>query len=311
MASNLGYVLIEQGDLAGATVLLEEASAIFEAFGMPGEAAMVVLNLGAAEQLRGRLESARQRYEESCDVFQKLGDDAYLAYALTNLGELRFWAGDSVGALDFHRQALKINRELELPSGAAWDTFRIAEVLRRQGELDAAFEHYEDALGEQKSIDEPGVETLIGLARLEIARQNFGDALNHARDATDLLRDAGLCEHEEEQAGEKEGRPVYCPVDLAVLAQLVEAETLLTRPEPDLAGARALLAIAQLHAEESDHRELQLSTRLLASRLAALEGRRDSAAEALERLAEDASANGYLVIAEDARKFLALNLAEP
>ncbi len=287
MAANLGTLLIEQGDLDGATDLLDESSAIFEALGMSTETAVIVLNLGVAEQLHGRLESARQHYEEARDRFEDLGDRANLAYALTNLGELLFWAGDFDGALAFHRRALKINRELGLPSGVAWDTFRIAETLRRQGELDAALEHYKEAIAEQEALGEAAAgETRIGLARLELARDNRTNALNHARDAARELRAAGM-------------------VDLAVLAQLAEVEVLLAQTPPDLSEARELLGVVQLHVRTTDDRRLQLTTRLLAARLAAMEGRVESAAENLERLVADASADGFLVIAEDARKLQA------
>jgi len=72
--------------------------------------------------------------------------------------------------------------------------------------------------------------------------------------------------------------------------------------QPDLSGARELIGVVQFHARTTDDRWLQLTTRLLAARLAALEGRVESTVEDLAWLAADASADGFLLIAADARR---------
>jgi len=311
MANNLGYVLADQGDLDSATAQYEEAAKIFKENNWLRDAAMVLVNLGASEEICGRLEKARQHYEQARDFFLEKGDRGNLAYALTNLGGLRFWAGDFDGALKLHRQALAINRDLEDRSGAAWDTYRIAEALRRQGAFEEAFEHYEEALAEQEELGELGAETRIGLAWLEIARQNFGDALAHARETVRLMRDAGYCGDVRKTEAGKEGDSEDCPVDLVVRAQIVEAEVFLRRPERDLKRARELLAKAQLRSGETKDRRVQFETRRLAVRLLDLDGNHEAAAEAAKRLAEEAEVGGFVVFAKDARELLSTVVTNP
>ncbi len=286
MASNLAHTLTAQGELAAAAELYEGALPLFVELQRPVEVAMVAVNLGAVEQIRGRLAVAGEHYEQARAVFEELGDEVSLACVLTNLGELRFEGGELGGALALHEQALKINRRLGADDGAAYDTFRIAEVLRHQGDPDRAHARYEEALEVQERLGARGESgrTRIGMALVEIARDNFGDAVTLAREASQALRDEGM-------------------IDLAVLAGIVEARALLARPRPDLAGARDILTAARLHSRGSADRRVGFATRLLAARLriAAESADLESVRRDLEQLAAEASADGFVLVAAEAQ----------
>ena len=204
-----------------------------------------------------------------------------------NLGELHFDAGDFEAASRFHRASLEINRKLApRGSGVAWDTFRIAETLRHQGLFDMADAHYEKALALQNELGEviEAARTRIGLAQLELERDNFGRALDLARQAALGLQDAG-------------------DPDLLALARIVEAQTQLQSPQGDRGAARLLLEEARLQAELSADRRTGFEVGLLDARL------RDDPAESaslLKALIRRAEAGGDLLYAERARRVLAM-----
>lgn len=278
MAYNLGTALMDR-DPEAATVLLSDARAISNDLGLPGQSAAAEFSLGAVAQLRGRLDIARAHYQIALESFTQQNQRVFRAAVLTSLGEIAFFAADFEKALDLHTQALEINRALPYPAGVAYDTFRIAETLRHQGELEKAHERYKTSLEAREGLGDivGAAETRIGLARLNLVRKNFGDALTQCRTAARDLLDADS-------------------MDFFVLARITEARAHLAQGEEET--ARSMLDEIELHAEQSIDRRVGFETRLLAAHL-----EQDSAA--LEHLARDATSGGDLLYANLAMRGLA------
>lgn len=277
MAYNLGTALMDR-DLEAATVLLSDARAISNDLGLQGQSAAAEFSLGAVAQLRGRLDIARVHYQIALDSFTEQNQQVFRAAVLTSLGEIAFFATDFEKALDLHTQALEINRALPYPAGVAYDTFRIAETLRHQGELERANEHYRTSLEAREGLGDMvgAAEIRIGLARLDLARKNFGSALTHCQTASRNLLDVGS-------------------MDLFVLAQITEAWIHLAQGEEET--TRSMLDEIELHAEQSIDRRVGFEKRLLAAHI-----EQDSAA--LEHLARDATPGGDLLYANLAMRSL-------
>ncbi len=194
------------------------------------------------------------------------------------------------GALRHHEAAREIKLELGDRSGVAYDTFRLAEVLRVRGELDAGRRRYEEALRIEEELGNAaaGAEIRLGLARLELSAKNYGDAERHARDAEEVLREAGH-------------------IDLVLLAKILQAEIPLRQGVADLSAVRTAIEALRLHAGESQDPRVEFELRLLEARWQFREGEADTSAvrHDLEEMIDRAQAAGYELYARDGRDLLA------
>ncbi len=268
-STNLANVLMDLGEIDEARTLTERAMSIFEDLGMRIEQAHVARNLGVALHLAGRLSEARTRYEQALLLFQELDDRYQQANVLANLGELDYQAGDLEGALERYREALEQHRGN--PSGEAYDHFLLGEVQAARGVIAEARSSFDQAVELQEELGEvvAAAETRLARAQMELHLRNVEIARNLAEESERLFREVGM-------------------VDLAVLARVVRAETLL----PDVAQARAVVELAALHARESQEPRVRFAVAILAARLDVREspedgGAVDAALAALADVARD------------------------
>ena len=104
-----GRALHESGDWERARSVLEDAVARATATGdrrLEADARIARIHLTIFADAAGSHDDARTELEGPTRVFEEVGDEAGLARALGLAGQLRFWAGDSAGAIgDLERSA--------------------------------------------------------------------------------------------------------------------------------------------------------------------------------------------------------------
>jgi len=223
IVNNLGNVLHDLGDLAGARQCLERALAIDEAtYGKdhPG-VATDVNNLGLVLHDLGDLPGARQYFERALAIGEATygKDHPNVAIRVNNLGNVLHDLGDLAGARQCFERALAIDEATygkDHPD-VAIDVNNLGSVLHDLGDPAGARQCFERALAIDEATygkDHPDVATIVNnlgsvlrdLGDLAGARQYFERALaideatygkDHPRVATDVnnlgmvLRDLG------------------------------------------------------------------------------------------------------------------------
>ena len=91
-----------------------EALDLGETLGKRDEMARVLIHLGGASQVAGRLDEARERYGRALAICREIGMRAEEATALNNLGTLALQQGDTGGAIGYLREAVGIKEKLRL-----------------------------------------------------------------------------------------------------------------------------------------------------------------------------------------------------
>jgi tetratricopeptide (TPR) repeat protein len=180
--NNLGYLLQEQGDLAGARPYFERALAINERTLGPDhpDTASNLNNLGALLDAQGDFAGARPCYERALAICEKeLGPDhPDTARGLNNLGYLLRAQGDLPGARSYYERALAINEKALGPDHP--DTARslnnLGALLDTQGDPADARPYYERALAIREKVlgpDHP--DTARSLNNLGYLQRKQGD----------------------------------------------------------------------------------------------------------------------------------------
>ncbi len=180
--NNLGHLLQEQGDLAGAQPHHERALAIRERVLGPDhpDTANSLNNLGYLLQEQGDLAGARPYFERALAINERtLGPDhPDTASNLNNLGALLDAQGDFAGARPCYERALAIREKVLGPDHP--DTARslnnLGYLLRAQGDLAGARPYYERALAiREKALGPDHPDTATSLNNLGYLLQARGD----------------------------------------------------------------------------------------------------------------------------------------
>ena len=172
-ANNLGFVLRDMGDLAGAKVHFERALAI-------GETATRVANLGGVLRDMGDLPGAKTLRERALAIGEEeLGPDhPAVAVHVNNLGAVLQAMGDKEGAKEYFERALAIDEQALGPEHptVAIRLNNLGFVLDEMGELEVAKAQFERALVINEAAygpDHPAVAT--GVSNLGRVLLEMGD----------------------------------------------------------------------------------------------------------------------------------------
>jgi tetratricopeptide (TPR) repeat protein len=153
---NLGHLLAEQGDIAGAIVVYRKGIAMDD----PAATPLAAVNLAGLLRDRGDLAAARSAYEQALSAYAVHGDPVGIrAQAAHNLGHLLVQMGETDSALTAFRVAIDFD-----PRGAgARSAMQVALLLEAQGKRDGLAE----ALQIAATSDEPA---LAAFARVRLAQ---------------------------------------------------------------------------------------------------------------------------------------------
>jgi len=201
--NNLGMVLQDLGDLAGAKENYERALEIDEAaFGSDHpRVARDVNNLGSVLHARGfllhqrgDLEDAKRHLERALQIDQAVygKDHPDVAIRLNNLGSVLYALGDLEDAKKHLERALQIDQAIYGPNhpNVATDLDNLGKVLHVLGDLEGAKQHYTRAIEIDEGVhgpDHPSVATSVN--NLGAVLQDLGDlagAEKYMRRALDI-----------------------------------------------------------------------------------------------------------------------------
>lgn len=158
------------------------------------------LALGIVQLESGQLNEAAQHVRESLARYEKIFgklDHPALANAQDELGRALVANGDSAQGIDYIKKSLQSWRRLL----GAGDNRAVTYPLQHLGEAYEKTKRYEDA---ERAYREAGdirrrlygadypliAETILGLARIEMARGNAAEAIKQYKSAADILRKA-------------------------------------------------------------------------------------------------------------------------
>lgn len=139
------------------------------------------LGLGMAHlQKTGDLEQARTWLAAAVAINRAIGNHFAAFYASYFLGETQFAQGNLAGAESTHRHTVQSVVASPDVSGlmASWGLLGLGEVLRERGQFEAAAGYLVEAiqLGRQRDNKETIIKSLIGLAKIAMADQNWTEA---------------------------------------------------------------------------------------------------------------------------------------
>ena len=218
--NNLGAVLSDLGERAGAQAAFEEALGIYRKLAEAEPAAFLqyvaitLNNLGNVLCDLGERAGARAAYEEALGIMRKLAEAEpaaflqYVATTLNNLGTVLADLGERARARAAFEEALRIYRKLAeaepaaFASDVAMTLNNLGTVLRDLGERAGAQAAFEEALGIYRKLAE--AEPAVFLQYVATTLNNLGA----------VLHDLGA--REEERAAYEEA--------LAIWRELAEAE---------------------------------------------------------------------------------------
>jgi tetratricopeptide (TPR) repeat protein/Ser/Thr protein kinase RdoA (MazF antagonist) len=189
-----GVILHYQGEFSKARSYYEDAIALAEKLGGPGQQRLVTIlsALGFASHMVGRHEEARAHYQRALSVYEKtLGPDTPgFDTALSNLGNLEEELGHYEAALRLYERSLAIAERTYGPEhrNVASHLSTTGMILVEKGEYDKALKLSERALAIAKKITASGpllvaptltwmADALLDLGRAEEARSHLEKAL--------------------------------------------------------------------------------------------------------------------------------------
>jgi eukaryotic-like serine/threonine-protein kinase len=183
---DLGVVLSETGELAGATKHFEAALAVFVENGAEEEASFVRGCLGRLRRLQGDLAGARRVYEQELDAVRRRGDPHWEALLLQSVALAAVRQGQLEAAATCLDEAEAAMQGVSVHPQRVWfGKFCRAELALETGSLDAARAEGIAALEAARTSSERHGEASCQslLARIALARGAAHEAEPLAREA--------------------------------------------------------------------------------------------------------------------------------
>jgi tetratricopeptide (TPR) repeat protein len=146
--NNLGYALLQQGELEAATMHLRRALELCEEHDAHPLARAYVLNsIGELHIARGEADIARTHLMRSLDMTQRLGERATEATARHLLGSACVQLDETDAADDWFRTAIELLARLDLTERLRICAAEYAELLHRRGRSEESISYWRLAAG--------------------------------------------------------------------------------------------------------------------------------------------------------------------
>jgi predicted ATPase len=144
--TNMGYALLEQGELKAAQIHLEESLALARRAEDPNIVKFPLGILSAVQARLGNYAQAQAMSEESLRINQTCQDPEGTANALRGLAAIVNAQGDSRWARQLGEQALELHRSLDHQLGMGLDYSLFGDIAREQGDIAGALDQYQQCL---------------------------------------------------------------------------------------------------------------------------------------------------------------------
>jgi tetratricopeptide (TPR) repeat protein len=184
-------LLYDQGDLATARRLFEQALTTYRELGDKGNQAQALNNLALVRKQQGDVDLALTLYGQSRELSEETGNRVGVANAENNAGAILLRRGDLAGARAAFARAHELSRDIGDRSMEAYALYNLAVTERRQGRLAEAEARHREALELRRAIGQRigEVASLTDLAAVQWelgdlagARRSYEQALAMARE---------------------------------------------------------------------------------------------------------------------------------
>jgi DNA-binding winged helix-turn-helix (wHTH) protein/tetratricopeptide (TPR) repeat protein len=284
--NDLAATYYEQGNLAKAAAMWQEAIKEFQKVGDPQGLAAASNNLGDTLLVQGNLKDARKLLEQALPSYQALEDKDGVARALVDLGEISVQAGDLTTAKKNYERATAIASEIDDKSASAYSLQGLGEVLMNQGDLTASRKFYKEALELHKEVGEKQAvaETQIELDHLSIEE-------GHAAEVEAEIRQCKAQFHQDQQADDE------------LTASYVLLHALLVQSKDE--EARKEIDATTKLAQENENRLVRLQYDLQSARFLLDSNDPGASRSPLQKVLKEANTYGYIGVRFEALLALA------
>jgi serine/threonine protein kinase/tetratricopeptide (TPR) repeat protein len=319
---NIGLIYVQQGDFSTGERLYAEALADFKEVGDRQSMAVVVANTGDVRHAQARLGDALAEYREALMLAREAGHKAAEGIDLQLIGDVLADQGDLDGAMQMYQQASTVQRAIADNYYYSITLISIGRVHRLRADSTGARTLYDQALAMRRQLAAKGLIAEAQMALAELAGDAGQGAAEEslARQAAHefqveresdlelhtqgLLVESLLQQNALERAGDalQAGLALYDRSrDVTVRLPFQIQNAYATAAKGDFTRARQLAHSVRLDAEKCGLVRIALEAELAecAIRLKQL----DSAAirAELARLASDARAKGFTLLARKAQ----------
>jgi len=280
---NLGDILLYLGDTAQAQRSYGQALTTYQDIGDKNGVALAKIGLGDVFLVLGRLSEARDMYQDALEICRQLGSRNRQAVALAGLGRVQQLEGATEEARKKEIEAVAMLEEVGNKSEAERVRVQMAELLLKTGKSLEAGETARRSINilEEKKAGRSAAIAKLVLAQALLAQGKIADARPVAEQVMNVARrsrDRELQLRSETVAANIEGVSIN---------------------RPDMTNSIKRLNRIISTADESSFVEVALEARLVAGELE-IRGDRETGRSRLERLENDSSQSGYLLLARRA-----------
>jgi eukaryotic-like serine/threonine-protein kinase len=188
---NIGDVLFDKGDFAGATKQFQEALSVFQEIGAERNIRAATERIGNVFYSQGSLPEAKEYYQQSLHFDQQIDDPGGLASDYGNLANALGDMGNLAGSLKMQQQALAAFEQIGDRRGSASTMDSLGNVLAEMGDLVQAKSYYQKALAlhRQTGYRSGEIYAIAALGDLSLAQGDLSGARKQYEQAVELCND--------------------------------------------------------------------------------------------------------------------------
>lgn len=193
VSSELGWLLLRQGDLSAAQRWLEQAANLATQHHLSGPLSAILNRLGAVYYNQGDLKRATQAVQNALDLLEQIGDIVGMARPLNNLGILKKTQGDWQGALQSYERCKEIFERIGDIDGSTIAYANLGVLHTDMGNWDEAERHLLWGLKLAQQLANPYhlAQAHRNLGRIYLLRKHWGKSAQHLNVAISLYKDSG------------------------------------------------------------------------------------------------------------------------
>jgi len=192
--NNLGVHHEELGDYTSAGSHYQQALVIKQEIGDRSGEGLTLMNMAKIFAKQGDYNESKPYYQQSLEVFRQIEDKQGEVEGLSYLSLLYHQLGEDEAALEHSQLALDISQELGDRNSRAYPLTFLGHANMGLDRFAEAEEAYRKAMALRREFGQPhmAIESLAGLARVSLARNDLSQALTYVEEILGFLEDHTL-----------------------------------------------------------------------------------------------------------------------